>query len=89
MMAPEQTSPGPINLGNPKEFTMLELAQMVLKLSDSDSQIVFQDLPEDDPKQRRPDISRAQGIGWAPKIELEEGLQKTVKFFSRRLSLVL
>jgi UDP-glucuronate decarboxylase len=83
MMAPEQTYPGPINLGNPKEFTMLELAQLVLKLSDSDSQIVFRELPEDDPKQRRPDISRAKGIGWEPKIEIPDGLEQTLGFFRK------
>jgi UDP-glucuronate decarboxylase len=89
MMTPGQNYPGPINLGNPNEFTMMELAQLVLKLSGSYSKIVFQDLPEDDPKQRRPDISRAQGIRWDTRIELEEGLEKTVEFFRKRLSLVL
>lgn len=72
----------PVNLGNPNEFTMLELAESVLLLTKSKSKIIFEPLPEDDPQQRRPDISRAkETLGWAPKVQLEEGLQKTIEYF--------
>jgi UDP-glucuronate decarboxylase len=78
---------GPINLGNPGEFTILELAKLVIDLTGSRSRIVYRPLPEDDPKQRRPDISRAQmELDWAPKIPLREGLQKTVPYFEALLS---
>ncbi|MBW2981144.1 SDR family oxidoreductase [Candidatus Woesearchaeota archaeon] len=73
---------GPVNLGNPKEFTILELAEKVIKLTGSSSKIVFKPLPEDDPMQRRPDITLAkEKLGWEPKVELEEGLKKTVPYF--------
>ena len=73
---------GPINLGNPHEFTMVELAEMVIDLTKSKSQIDFLALPGDDPKQRKPDISKAQSIlNWEPKIQLKEGLQKTIEYF--------
>jgi len=73
---------GPINIGNPKEFTMLELADKVLKLTGSKSKIVFKPLPKDDPTQRKPDISMAQDkLNWEPEIELEEGLKKTIEWF--------
>jgi UDP-glucuronate decarboxylase len=73
---------GPVNIGNPNEFTMLELAQLVIKLTSSNSRIVFQPLPEDDPHQRKPDIKLArETLGWEPKIELEEGLSKTIRYF--------
>jgi len=73
---------GPVNIGNPGEFTMKELATTVKKLTGSRSKIVYKDLPQDDPKQRRPDISLAQGIlGWNPKVQLEAGLKKTIKYF--------
>jgi UDP-glucuronate decarboxylase len=72
----------PVNLGNPNEFTMLELAESVLVLTKSKSKIIFEPLPQDDPQQRRPDISRAkETLGWAPKVQLEEGLQKTIEYF--------
>lgn len=75
---------GPINLGNPKEFTMNELATKVLELTQSASEIVFKPLPMDDPKQRQPDISLARRIlGWEPLINLEEGLPKTIDYFAR------
>jgi UDP-glucuronate decarboxylase len=75
---------GPINIGNPGEFTMLELAQRVLELTGSKSDIVFLPLPADDPKQRRPDISVAkQVLGWEPKIALDEGLIRTIRYFER------
>ena len=76
---------GPVNLGNPKEFNMLELAEKVIKLTCSKSKIVFKELPKDDPKQRRPDISLAkEKLGWEPKIELEKGLKKAVEYFEEK-----
>ena len=72
----------PINLGNAHEFTITELAKLILKLAKSKSKIIFRPLPEDDPKQRQPDISQAKRIlKWQPKIELEEGLKKTITWF--------
>jgi dTDP-glucose 4,6-dehydratase len=69
----------PVNLGNPSEFTILELAETVLRLTGSTSEIVYEALPEDDPQQRRPDVTRArQLLGWQPEIELEEGLKRTL-----------
>ena len=73
---------GPVNLGNPNEFTILELAKEIIELTNSKSKIIFKKLPEDDPKQRRPDISSAkEKLGWEPKVELENGLKKTVEYF--------
>jgi UDP-glucuronate decarboxylase len=73
---------GPVNIGNPAEFSILQLAQIIIKLTNSTSMIEFQPLPEDDPVQRKPDITLAQEkIGWSPKIELEEGLLTTIKYF--------
>ena len=78
---------GPINLGNPGEFTILELAEMIIKLANSSSRIVHQPLPQDDPKQRKPDISSAMNkLGWQPKIALREGLLKTIAFFEQSLA---
>jgi len=75
---------GPINIGNPNEFTMLELAELVLKLTKSSSKITFKQLPQDDPKQRQPDISLAKSkLGWEPKIELEDGLKETIAYFKK------
>ena len=77
---------GPINLGNPGEFTMLELAENVLKLTKSKSKIVHQPLPADDPKQRRPDITLAKKyLKWEPKIPLAEGLKKTIAYFKTKV----
>jgi UDP-glucuronate decarboxylase len=76
----------PINLGNPNEFTMLELAQLILKVTNSKSQLVFKDLPSDDPRQRKPDISVAKKLlGWEPRIELLEGVTKTASYFSDQI----
>lgn len=76
----------PVNLGNPSEMTILELAKTILKQTGSRSEIVFQSLPEDDPKQRRPDITKAKReIGWEPRVSLEDGLVKTVPYFSKAL----
>ena len=73
---------GPVNLGNPHEFTILELAEKVIRLTGSRSKVVFKPLPTDDPTQRRPDIKLArQKLGWQPVIELEEGLQRTIEYF--------
>jgi len=77
---------GPINLGNPNEFTMLELAERVLELTGSHSQIVFRALPQDDPRQRQPDITRArQLLGWQPTVPLADGLARTVAYFRELL----
>lgn len=78
---------GPINIGNPNEFTILELATLVKSMVDSDSQIILQDLPSDDPKQRKPNIDLAQSVlGWQPTIELEDGLRKTINYFKTIVS---
>ncbi|MBI9074118.1 MAG: SDR family oxidoreductase [Desulfatibacillum sp.] len=78
---------GPMNLGNPDEFTILELAEKVVALTGSSSEIRFFDLPTDDPKQRKPDITQAkQVLGWEPKIRLEQGLVKTIAYFDNLLS---
>ena len=77
---------GPINIGNPGEFTMLEVAEMVLRLTGSRSRIAFKPLPSDDPRQRRPDISLAQSaIAWEPQIPLEDGLARTIDYFRKLL----
>lgn len=77
---------GPVNMGNPNEFTMLELAQNVLELTESKSKIIFLPLPQDDPKQRQPDISLAkQKLNWTPKVELKDGLAKSVEYFKNVL----
>jgi UDP-glucuronate decarboxylase len=82
LMATEDEVVGPINLGNPGEFTMFELAEKVIQLTGSNSQILQQPLPADDPQQRRPDISKAKAeLGWEPKINLEQGLVKTIEYF--------
>jgi UDP-glucuronate decarboxylase len=78
---------GPINIGNPGEFTMLELAELVIEMTGTKSKIRFEPLPSDDPRQRRPDISKAQAtLAWAPKTPLREGLTKTIGYFEGVLS---
>ncbi|HWA26376.1 MAG TPA: UDP-glucuronic acid decarboxylase family protein [Lacunisphaera sp.] len=85
MMAQTATV-GPVNLGNPGEFTMLELAEQVLKLTKSKSKIVHKPLPSDDPRQRRPDITLAKKyLKWEPKVPLTEGLQKTIAYFKTKV----
>jgi len=69
------------NLGNPTEFTVYELAELVLRLTGSKSKIVFLPLPQDDPQQRKPDITKAKALGWEPKVSLEDGLKETIKYF--------
>jgi UDP-glucuronate decarboxylase len=79
---------GPINLGNPREFTVLELAEKVIKLTESSSNIVYKPMPKDDPKQRQPDITPAKAIlDWEPKIDLEHGLERTINYFKSRILL--
>jgi len=78
---------GPVNLGNPKEMTILDLAKKIIKLSHSKSKIVFKPLPEDDPERRNPDISLAKKkLDWEPKVTIEAGLEDTIKWFKRELS---
>ena len=77
---------GPVNLGNPEEFTMLELACLVKELTGSDAPIIYRPLPQDDPKQRRPDISKAQNVlGWNPTVSVRDGLMRTIEHFRRDL----
>lgn len=84
MMATEDNFTGPVNMGNPVEFTILELAQKIIKLTNSKSEIVFLPLPHDDPKQRKPDISLAkEKLNWEPTIQLEEGLLKMIEYFTK------
>jgi len=76
----------PVNIGNPHEITIEEIARTIIKLVGSTSQIVYRPLPVDDPKQRRPDITRARTmLGWEPKVGLEEGLLKTVEYFKSKI----
>jgi UDP-glucuronate decarboxylase len=83
MMATTNEINGPINLGNPNEFTMLELAELVIKLTKTRAKIVFHPLPQDDPTQRQPDISLAkQSLNWKPLIELEDGLARSIEYFN-------
>ena len=78
---------GPVNTGNPGEFAILELANKVIEMTASKSEIVFHDLPSDDPTQRQPDITLAKEVmGWEPQIKLEEGLKKTIPYFESLLS---
>jgi len=77
----------PINLGNPHEMTVLELAQVIMDLTGSKSEITFKDLPESDPRMRQPDIKRAKlELNWEPSVHLEEGLKKTIEYFEQKLS---
>ena len=78
---------GPINLGNPNEFTILELANLIIEMTNSKSKIIFQALPEDDPMQRQPDISVAKAkLSWEPKIQLIDGLKKTIEYFCKEIN---
>jgi UDP-glucuronate decarboxylase len=87
MQTPENVT-GPVNIGNPNEFTILELAHKIIDLTGSKSKIVYDQLPEDDPVQRKPDITLAGELldGWLPKIKLEEGLQRTIKYFEKTIA---
>jgi UDP-glucuronate decarboxylase len=78
---------GPINLGNPQEFTIIDLAEAVLKITNSSSKIIFKPLPSDDPQQRKPDIRKAKKIlNWEPKINLIKGLNSTVEYFYDKIN---
>ena len=88
MMESSNSVIGPVNLGNPNEFTMLELAEKVRELTGGSSKLVFKPLPSDDPKQRKPDIALAkEKLSWAPTVELEEGLSKTIEYFRKKLKI--
>jgi UDP-glucuronate decarboxylase len=88
LMASDDTVTGPINMGNPGEFTMLELADMVIKMTGSKSQVVYMPLPGDDPKQRRPNITQASTLlGWTPNIALEQGIKPTIDYFRKELGI--
>jgi len=87
MMNSRENFVGPLNLGNPAEFTILELAKKIIKLTDSKSNIIYKPLPEDDPKRRKPNIELAKKeLKWKPKIQLDEGLKKTINYFERLLN---
>jgi UDP-glucuronate decarboxylase len=87
-MMEQEESVGPINIGNPKEFTIRELAETILKKIESSSTLIELPLPSDDPTQRKPDISQAQKLlDWSPKIELEEGLDQTIPYFQKILGI--
>jgi len=87
LMTTEKGVTGPMNLGNPTEYTILEIAEVVIDQIGSKSKIIFEPLPEDDPKQRQPDISFAKSeLNWEPKTQLKEGLDKTIKYFDQILS---
>jgi len=86
LMSSAEGVTGPINIGNPNEFTMLQLAESVIKLTGTKSKIEFHPLPQDDPRQRQPDITLARDkLGWAPTIQLEQGLTKTIAYFDKKL----
>lgn len=87
MMKTSKELLGPINIGNPIEHTMLELAEIILELTNSQSKIVFKPLPSDDPKQRKPDISQAKKeLGWEPKVSIYDGLKETISYFKNELA---
>ncbi|NCA18069.1 MAG: NAD-dependent epimerase/dehydratase family protein, partial [Betaproteobacteria bacterium] len=86
MMGSPEDFTGPVNIGNPTELTMLELAERVLAIVGGSSKLVFKPLPPDDPKQRQPDITLARTkLGWEPKVSVEDGLSQTVAFFRQKL----
>ena len=88
MMGTKDDVAGPVNIGNPREFTIKELAELVIELTGSKSKIVYKPLPQDDPLQRQPDISLANRLldDWTPKVKLEEGLLKTIEYFKKTIS---
>jgi UDP-glucuronate decarboxylase len=87
LMNADDSVVGPINMGNPGEFTMIELAEKVLRLTGSKSKLIHMPLPQDDPKQRRPDITKAkQYLGWEPTVALEQGLVRTIAYFKEALA---
>jgi len=87
LMATNDSVTGPINLGNPSEFSILQLAKKIIELTGSTSQILYQELPLNDPRQRKPNIRLAEGVlGWRAEVKLEEGLEKTITYFANLLS---
>ena len=85
-MASPEDFVGPMNMGNPGEFTIKELAEKIIDLTGSSSKIVYEPLPGDDPKQRRPNIDLARKmLGWEPKVKLDDGLKKTIPYFEKLL----
>jgi UDP-glucuronate decarboxylase len=87
LMTTDDDVTGPINLGNPNEIPIRELAEMILHLTSSRSRVVSKPLPIDDPRQRRPDISKAQSLlGWEPQVSLADGLRETVRYFQHLLN---
>ena len=87
LMRTEDEVTGPVNLGNPVEFSILQLAERVLELTGSSSKLVFRPIPKDDPKQRKPDINLAMGLlEWQPTVMLDQGLKKTIEYFDRLIS---
>ncbi len=86
MMNNPQNAIGPVNLGNPSEFTVGDFAKLVIKMTNSNSKLVYKPLPKDDPCRRRPDITEAERIlGWKPKVSVEEGLKKTIEYFEQKI----
>ena len=87
MMDSEPEFTGPVNIGNPVEFTIKELAESILELTRSKSKLIYLSLPQDDPKQRRPDITLAKlKLGWEPKVQLKDGLKETINYFHKLIS---
>ncbi len=88
MMASPAECTGPVNLGNPEEYSIRQLAELIIELTNSSSELVFHELPQDDPRQRRPDISRAAELldGWKPSVPVREGLARTISFFEELLA---
>jgi len=87
MMDTESNFTGPVNIGNPEEHNILELAEAIIRLTSSKSKIVFQKLPKDDPMRRKPDISLArESLKWEPKVSLNDGLTKTIKYYGEWLN---
>jgi UDP-glucuronate decarboxylase len=87
IMNKQETLVGPINLGNPNEFSMLELANLIVKLTESKSKLVFEELPADDPRQRKPDITVAsKELDWEPKVQLSEGISQSIAYFRAKIS---
>ena len=86
LMGVDDSSPDPVNMGNPGEITILQLATLILEMTGSSSELIFKTLPQDDPQQRQPDIKRAKDIlGWTPKVSLHDGLQRTIAYFEASL----
>ena len=86
MMSSDDDFIGPVNLGNPDEYTILDIARIIIDMTNSKSRIIYKPLPADDPKQRKPDIDLARGLlEWEPTVKLEEGLKKTIDYFEELL----